>query len=102
MEKTIGVNRWKWYQFNKNEIDQIKPIFENKRCGSNGWLDQVQKHSTNFLRIDVLDNGEKVVTGSLIYKQNFDEEHDYQIFHFYVSPDQLITVDLMLSSFKHI
>jgi Mg2+ and Co2+ transporter CorA len=43
-----------------------------------------------------------VVTGSLIYQQNFEEELDYKIFHFYVSMDQLITVDLMLSSFKHI
>ena len=40
--------------------------------------------------------------GSLIYKQSFDEEEDNKIFHFYVSTNQLITVDLKLSLLKHI
>lgn len=102
MEKTIGPNKWKWYQFDKNDSERIEPIIENVNCGSTGWLEQLQEHKTNFLRIKTLDNGNKVVTGSLIYQQNFEEELDYKIFHFYVSTDQLITVDLMLSSFKHI
>ncbi|MBT2727739.1 magnesium transporter CorA family protein [Bacillus sp. ISL-75] len=102
MEKTIGPNKWKWYQFDKNDRERIEPIIENVNCGSTGWLEQLQEHKTNFLRIKTLDNGKKVVTGSLIYQQNFEEELDYKIFHFYVSMDQLITVDLMLSSFKHI
>ncbi|QIZ05756.1 Mg2+ transporter protein, CorA-like protein [Priestia megaterium] len=102
MEKTIGPNKWKWYQFDKNDSERIEPIIENVNCGSTGWLEQLQEHKTNFLRIKTLDNGKKVVTGSLIYQQNFEEELDYKIFHFYVSTDQLITVDLMLSSFKHI
>lgn len=102
MEKTIGPNKWKWYQFDKNDSERIEPIIENVNCGSTGWLEQLQEHKTNFLRIKTLDNGKKVVTGSLIYQQNFEEELDYKIFHFYVSTEQLITVDLMLSSFKHI
>ncbi|MBT2723667.1 magnesium transporter CorA family protein [Bacillus sp. ISL-46] len=102
MEKIIGPNKWKWYQFDKNDSERIEPIIENVNCGSTGWLEQLQEHKTNFLRIKTLDNGNKVVTGSLIYQQNFEEELDYKIFHFYVSTDQLITVDLMLSSFKHI
>ncbi|MEH7484392.1 magnesium transporter CorA family protein [Neobacillus drentensis] len=102
MERTIGPNKWKWYQFDKNDRERIEPIIENGNCGSTGWLEQLQEHKTNFLRIKTLDNGKKVVTGSLIYQQNFEEELDYKIFHFYVSTDQLITVDLMLSSFKHI
>ncbi|MEY2194142.1 magnesium transporter CorA family protein [Neobacillus sp. BF23-41] len=102
MERTIGPNKWKWYQFDKNDSERIEPIIENVNCGSTGWLEQLQEHKTNFLRIKTLDNGKKVVTGSLIYQQNFEEELDYKIFHFYVSTDQLITVDLMLSSFKHI
>lgn len=102
MEKNIGPNKWKWYQFDKNNSNRIGPIIESINCGSSGWLEQLQEHKTNFLRIKTLDNGKKVVTGSLIYQQNFEEELDYKIFHFYVSMDQLITVDLMLSSFKHI
>jgi magnesium transporter len=102
MENNIGPNKWKWYQFDKNDSKRIGPIIESVNCGSSGWLEQLQEHKTNFLRIKTLDDGKKVVTGSLIYQQNFEEELDYKIFHFYVSMDRLITVDLMLSSFKHI
>lgn len=102
MEKMIGPNQWKWYQFDKDDSERIGPIIERVDCGSTGWLEQLQEHKTNFLRIKTLENGKKVVTGSLIYQQNFEEELDYKIFHFYVSTEQLITVDLMLSSFKHI
>lgn len=99
MEKYIGPNKWRWDQFNTNELDRINPIIENE-C--DGWLDHIQAQRTNFLRIKILDNGKRIVTGSLIYKQNFERELDYKIFHFYVTTDQLITVDLMLSSLKHI
>jgi Mg2+ and Co2+ transporter CorA len=102
MEKTIGPNQWKWYQFDKNDHERIGPMIESANCGSAGWLEQLQEHKSNFLRVKTLEDGKKVVTGSLIYQQNFEEELDYKIFHFYVSTDQLITVDLRLSSFKHI
>ncbi|MEH7074346.1 magnesium transporter CorA family protein [Neobacillus drentensis] len=102
MKKTIGPNQWKWYQFDKNDSERIGPIIESVNCGSTGWLEQLQEHKTNYLRIKTLEDGKKVVTGSLIYQQNLEKEQDYKIFHFYVSTDQLITVDLMLSSFKHI
>ncbi|MEH7303698.1 magnesium transporter CorA family protein [Neobacillus drentensis] len=102
MEKCIGENRWKWYQFKVNEGDRNKPMFEQDHSGCNHWLERVLQKKTNSLRIKILDSGVKVVTGSLIYKQNFEEAKDYQIFHFYVTEDQLITVDLHFPNFKHI
>jgi magnesium transporter len=102
MEKYIGPNNWKWFKFKKNEIDGIKQIIEKDSYPNNAWFDRVLENRTNFLRIEILDNGKKIVKGSLIYKQNFEDERDYNIFHFYVTTDQLITVDLMLSSLIHI
>jgi magnesium transporter len=99
MEKHIGPTKWSWFHFKKNEIARIQPIIEKE---SHAWLEKIQKHRTNFLRINILANGKKIVTGSLIYQQNFEEEQDYKIFHFYVTTDQLVTVDLSLSSLKHI
>ena len=99
MENYIGPNKWRWYQFKKSELDRSTPMIEKE---SRLWLDQVQEHRTNFLRVKILADGKRVVTGSLIYKQNFETELDYEIFHFYVTTDQLITVDLMLSSLEHI
>ncbi|MCQ6282750.1 magnesium transporter CorA family protein [Bacillus sp. EB600] len=101
MLNDVSPEKWKWYQFNAVKLDQIGSIIK-KVSFSNGWLEQVRDNQANSLRINVLDNGEKVVKGSLIYKQSFEAELDYKIFHFYVTSDQLITVDLNLSSLIHI
>jgi magnesium transporter len=39
---------------------------------------------------------------SLIYKQSIEAELDYKILHFYVRPEQLISVDLNQSLLTHI
>ena len=101
MEKYIGSNKWKWVQLNKNEIDRVQlPIEQDDFV--NDWLKHVPKIKTNCLRVDGLENGEKILKGSLIYKQNLAEERDYKIFHFYLTTDQLVTVDLELTPLKQI
>jgi len=103
MRTNIGPNNWKWYQFNKTEIEKIKHVIYKDCCPLNKeWLEQVQGKKTNFLRTVILENEKKIVRGSLIYKQNFEDELDYKICHFYITNDQLITVDFELSSLNHI
>ncbi|GIN40651.1 MULTISPECIES: magnesium transporter CorA family protein [Heyndrickxia] len=92
---------WKWYQFKKNEIDQIKQIIEEDSYSLNKeWLNQVKENRKNILRIEIHDDNKRIVKGSLIYKQNFKDEQDYKIFHFYLTHDQFIAVDLDLSVLK--
>ncbi|MFK9091526.1 magnesium transporter CorA family protein [Bacillus salipaludis] len=93
MEKCIGANGWKWVQLHKNEVDRVKQAIVQDKS-TNAWLDQVRKNKTNCLRVNFLENGEKVVKGSLIYKQNFAKERDYELFHFYLTIDQLVTINL--------
>ncbi|ETI70005.1 magnesium transporter CorA family protein [Neobacillus vireti] len=102
MEKYIGPAKWKWFQFKETEIDRIKSLIENESYGCKDWFEQVRGNRANCLRVSILETGEKVVNGSLIYKQNFKNETDYQLFHFYVTKDQWISVDLELSALKHI
>ena len=99
MEKNIGANKWKWVQLSKNEIDRVQlPIELDEFVYA--WLKHVRNNKTNCLRVNGLENGRKVIKGSLIYKQNFAEERDYKIFHFYLTTDQLVTVDLELTPIK--
>jgi magnesium transporter len=99
LEKYIGANKWKWVQLNKNEINSVQPpIKQNNPVYA--YLEHVRKNKTNYLRVDCLENGGKVVKGSLIYKKNFAEERDFKIFHFYLTTDQLVTVDLELTLLK--
>ncbi|GHH98781.1 magnesium transporter CorA family protein [Neobacillus kokaensis] len=86
MEEYIGTNKWKWVQLGQNEKGKNQiPITVYD------WLEQVRKHQTNCLRVSSLD---KAVKGSLIYKQNLNKERDYKIFHFYLTKNMLVTVDL--------
>ncbi|WP_026559776.1 magnesium transporter CorA family protein [Metabacillus halosaccharovorans] len=103
MLTTIGPDNWKWHQFEKNEIEKIKHVIHKEYCPFNKeWLDHIQEDKTNCLRTVILENGKKVVKGSLIYEQNFEDELDHKICHFFMTNDQLITVNLDLSSLKHI
>ncbi|MGG1679207.1 magnesium transporter CorA family protein [Neobacillus sp. NRS-1170] len=99
METDNRLKQWEWHQFSANDIDQIRPLIK-KDDGE--WLRQLLNNRTNCLRIKVDESGGKVVQGSLIYKQNFDVEEDYHIFHFYITANRMITVDLKFSALKHI
>ncbi|MBO0958623.1 magnesium transporter CorA family protein [Neobacillus sp. MM2021_6] len=97
MEQLIGENKWKFLQLHQNEMDRIKQAIEQDDC-TNGWLEQVQENKTNYLRVGCLENGEKVIKGSLIYKQHFARERDFKIFHFYLTTDMLVTINLKMDS----
>jgi magnesium transporter len=98
MEKYYRLKKWIWFQFTSDDTERIKPLIES----DNEWIKQVKDNQTNCLRIKTLVNGEKVVHGSLIYQQNFQVEHDFKIFHFYITKDRLITVNFIPSTLKHI
>ncbi|AZU64568.1 hypothetical protein CHR53_26910 [Neobacillus mesonae] len=90
LEENIGEKQWKWVQLSENETgggDRI-PITVYD------WLEQVQQHQTNCLRVSGL---EKVVKGSLVYKQSLNKEQDFKIFHFYLTKEILVTIDLDLT-----
>lgn len=65
-------NSWKWYQFKKNEIDQIKQIIEEDSYSLNKeWLNQVKENRKNILRIEIHSDNKRIVKGSLIYNLPF-------------------------------
>ncbi|MCM3570517.1 magnesium transporter CorA family protein [Neobacillus mesonae] len=86
MEEYIGAKRWKWMQLTKSGAENVQVPIKVYN-----WQEQVRKNKTNLLQVKSLD---KVVKGSLIYKQNWKKERDYKIFHFYLTKDMLVTVDL--------
>jgi len=93
VEKTMGENKWRLVQLDVSEKGQ-QPSSIKLVNNMNLWVEQVEEMKTNCLRVNAYENGEKVIHGSLIYKQNFEDEQDYKIFHFYLTTDQLVTVNL--------
>lgn len=98
MERNINFDKWKWVQLNKNELNAV---WEQETMLSD-WLTSVRKNKSNFVKVHGLIDGERVVNGSLIYRQNVDEEEDHQILHFYITCNTLFTIDLEFTSFKQL
>ncbi|MEH7120186.1 magnesium transporter CorA family protein [Neobacillus vireti] len=97
MEKYIGTNQWKWVEWTSEKINELPPS-RNEDPVITAWRNQVGNDKRNCLRVTSLENGEKVINGSLIYKQSYTDEKDYKIFHFFLTADQLITADLQIVS----
>jgi len=98
LEKYIGSNQWKWVEWNSDKMKLTQSSNNEEDPVMTAWLNQVGKDKTNSLRVTSLENGEKVINGSLIYKQSYTDEKDYKIFHFFLTCDQLITADLEIIS----
>ena len=97
MEKYIGANKWKWLEWNSEKMNLLPPS-NNEDPVMTVWLKQVGKDKANSLRVTSLANGEKVINGSLIFQQSYTDENDYKLFHFFLTTNQLITVDLEITS----
>jgi magnesium transporter len=96
LERNINFDNWKWVQLNKHELNAV---WEQETMLSS-WLMSVRKNNNNCVKVHGLIDGERIVKGSLIYRQNVDEEEDHEIFHFYLTSTTLFTVDLEFTSFK--
>jgi Mg2+ and Co2+ transporter CorA len=101
LEKYIGAKQWKWIQLKTNEMNRVQAVIEHDYIMKD-WLKHVRKNKNNYLRVDSMENGEKVVKGSLIYQKSFDEEGDFEIFHFYLAENLLVTVDFKPTLLKQI
>ncbi|MEC1520669.1 magnesium transporter CorA family protein [Neobacillus niacini] len=98
MERNFNFDQWKWVQLNKNELNTVW----DQETMLSKWLMNVRKNNNNCVKVHGMIDGERVVNGSLIYRQNVDEEEDHEIFHFYITSNTLFTVDLELTSFNEL
>ncbi|WP_419955027.1 magnesium transporter CorA family protein [Neobacillus niacini] len=98
MERNFNFDQWKWVQLNKNELNTVW----DKETMLSKWLMSVRKNNNNCVKVHGMIDGEKVVNGSLIYRQSVDEEEDHEIFHFYITSNTLFTVDLEFTSFNQL
>lgn len=94
MKRNITFDKWKWIQLNRSDLASESEYIPSS------WIHSIRKSKTNCLRVKGLHNEEKVVQGSLVYRQAVDKEEDQQIFHFYLTCNTLITVDFEFSSIK--
>jgi magnesium transporter len=65
------------------------------------WINEIKNNKSNYLKIEQINDENYLLKGALVYDQNFNDEREYKIFHFYLTTETFITVDLDLSIFKN-
>jgi magnesium transporter len=94
MGRDIHFDKWQWLQLKRSDL-----VSENENIPTD-WIHSIRRRKTNCLRVHGLHSEEKVIQGSLIFRQDVDEERDQQLFHFHLTSNKLITVDFEFSSLK--
>ncbi|MDR7074907.1 magnesium transporter CorA family protein [Fictibacillus barbaricus] len=94
MEHT-SVYGWKWHQHDCHKEEMHDFISPNKGCKQ--WLQHVKENKTSYLRIEKDKDGDLIIRGSLIYKQNPENQSEFEVFYFYIRKNSFMTVGLDLS-----
>ncbi|MDE0583032.1 MULTISPECIES: magnesium transporter CorA family protein [Caryophanaceae] len=82
-----------WQEENAMEAADFRQLLtDNPKLQQ--WIDQSKSLTVNILHADTSQNGEEVLWGSLIYKQSRHARDAQDVFHFYVSPELLVTSTL--------
>lgn len=93
-------NNWKWYQLESvGEKEIARIIDENEECKT--WIENIKNDDTNTLTIDTVQNDRPFVEGSLIFDQHTINREEHDMFHFYITEQTLLTVDLDFSKLKN-
>lgn len=91
MMNKFNLNEWEWYRlFKEEDIDQVnvENVVEVRK-----WFRDIKDKKHNYLKINTKIDGEESLSGSLIYNREINNKDDYELFHFYLSDDYLITYD---------
>jgi len=92
MQHTFNDGKWKWYEFRENQSEEINEII-TKFPTCNEWYKSIEANEANYLRLNAQTRGEEYIWGSLIYRQDIDEKHEKNLFHFYICKDFFVTID---------
>lgn len=89
--KKYRLENWDWYQLLEEE--DVGEVSLEKGPLINTWFREIKDKRTNYLHIDTALEDQETLSGSLIYHREVDKKEEYEIFHFYLSNDTLITFD---------
>ncbi|CAM4054144.1 magnesium transporter CorA family protein [Mesobacillus zeae] len=92
---TFNQGKWKWYHVSLDKLAEIDHLMK-KHPGCEMWINEVEHRKSNSLRVDSRVEGGEFIWGSLVYQQDVESREDYNLFHFYLTRDFFITVDLKL------
>lgn len=96
MEHTFNEGKWKWHDFQTGQASELNEITA-KYPTCNNWYNNIKDNQANFLQLNTQTRGEEYIWGSLIYRQDIEEKHEKNLFHFYISKEFFVTIDFDFS-----
>ncbi|MFT8319682.1 MAG: magnesium transporter CorA family protein [Bacillus sp. (in: firmicutes)] len=85
------INDWEWFLLKEQEeIDLIHSKYMNP---IRTWSRTIKEKNKNYLQMKTENEGKEVLSGSLIYHREIDSREDYELFHFFLTNECLITLD---------
>lgn len=92
---------WKWFDFHLHHEDSLQEL-EEDFGKTEVWIKNQFNTETNFLYVDTNEYGVPFVIGSLNYSQDPDNPEINKLFHYKVSKDKLLTVNLDLEFLENV
>lgn len=96
MKHSFNQEKWIWYHFQQGKSDELEEV-TSKYPTCNNWYKDLVENDSNFFQVNTQTRGEEYILGSLIYKQNIQEQKEKNVFHFYISKEFFITINFDFS-----
>ncbi|MBU8590060.1 magnesium transporter CorA family protein [Priestia megaterium] len=96
--KIVSNDKWTWYQLDINEINKITEVIKKYQYPEyEGFLRKIEKKNSSHIQVNVIDGDREIIYGSLMYHKHSFKQKDYNSFHFYITNEFIMTVNLDLS-----
>lgn len=92
MQHTFNEGKWKWFELQENQTAEINEII-SKFPTCHDWYKSIEANKANYLQVNTQTRGEEFIWGSLIYRQDIEEKHERNVFHFYICKEFFMTID---------
>lgn len=99
MEWTFNEERWKWLNVMEGE-EVDADSYPKYQSTIKKWLENASLRESNHLHINTEVDGFESISGSLIYEQKLKEQNEYQLFHYFLTKDFIITINLNPNKIK--
>lgn len=89
--KKYHIDEWEYYAV--EQLDELDQIHSEYTQHIQKWRRQTENTNSNLLRINTSTEGKEILSGSLVYHREIDDRKSYELFHFFLTNDFLITLD---------
>ncbi|MED3780808.1 magnesium transporter CorA family protein [Heyndrickxia sporothermodurans] len=97
MKKIYSTSNWEWYRMESDNMSELKKLVDHPQY-CNYWINRINNNESNYLEVSTFNPEYLYLSGSIIYLQNSKVQNENDLFHFFITKEYFITVDLDFSN----